>query len=193
MCWLLLPAAAFFPDLSLDTELAIALSMKNGSPVDSTQLILTPPTLSYQSLSQNNNSDDTAWAAVPSFTQPHPLIQPHPLTLPRPPTMPHPSGAILPYPGRSSQTLPSAKHTTNGDLLSWRRALIEGWDERPSSSSSEEEEELAAAAGYGPVFGEEEDLARAIQLSLAESPAAAPGMVSTVAIVSSSCISPLVQ
>ena len=71
-------------------------------------------------------------------------------------------------------------------MLTWRRALIEGWDERPSSSSSSEEdlaraaasygpvygeEDLAraAAASYGPVYGEEEDLARAIQLSLAES------------------------
>ena len=60
------------------------------------------------------------------------------------------------------------------DLGQWRRTLIEGWPEEVSS----EEEELevsslpgytsAAGAEFGPLYGEDEDLAKAIALSLAE-------------------------
>lgn len=58
------------------------------------------------------------------------------------------------------------------DLGQWRRALIEGWREEVSS----DEEQMEASpqpnhrlsGAFGPLYGEEEDLATAIALSLAE-------------------------
>ena len=73
------------------------------------------------------------------------------------------------------QVLPTRKDGMN--LLQWRKTLIEGWNEHSTSSSSssssgdseQQQKWVEEETGYGPVYGEEEDLATAIALSLAES------------------------
>ena len=66
-----------------------------------------------------------------------------------------------------------AKDKEDVNLLRWRQTLISGWDDHSSSSSSSGDSEqqqncVQETIEYGPMYGEEEDLATAIALSLAE-------------------------
>ena len=59
------------------------------------------------------------------------------------------------------------------DLSLWRRTLIEGWTEEVSSdeeveASSPLNNNVVTSREFGPLYGEDEDLAKAIALSLAE-------------------------